>query len=60
MNFLELIKNGSQLLKAKKIESHILDSELIASFVLNRSRENILINSKEKVQSNEISFLINS
>ncbi len=56
MNFLELIKNGSQLLKAKKIESHILDSELIASFVLNRSRENILINSKEKVQSNEISF----
>ena len=39
MNFLELIKNGSQLLKAKKIESHILNSELIASFVLNRSRE---------------------
>jgi release factor glutamine methyltransferase len=44
MNTLEAIKFGSNLLKEKKIQSYILDSELLLSKTLKKSREKILIN----------------
>jgi release factor glutamine methyltransferase len=44
MKTLEAIKFGSDLLKEKKIPSYILDSELLLSKTLNKSREKILTN----------------
>ena len=44
MNILEAIKFGSDLLKEKKISLYILDSELLLSKTLNKSREKILTN----------------
>ena len=44
MKALEAIKFGSNLLKEKKISSFILDSELLLSKTLNKSREKILTN----------------
>ena len=44
MKILEAIKFGSDLLKEKKISSYILDSELLLSKTLNKSREKILTN----------------
>ena len=44
MNAFEVIKLGSNLLKEKKISSFILDSEILLSKTLNKTRENLLIN----------------
>ena len=44
MKALEAIKAGSKLLKNKNISTHILDSELLLSKSLKKSREEILIN----------------
>jgi len=44
MNILEAVKFGSSLLKEKKIQSYILDSELLLSKTLNKPREKILTN----------------
>ena len=44
MKALEIIKIGSSLLKERKILSHILDSEILLSKSLNKTREEILIN----------------
>ena len=44
MKTLEAIKFGSDLLKEKKISSYILDSELLLSKTLNKTREKILTN----------------
>ena len=41
MKALEIIKIGSNLLKEKKIPSHILDSEILLSKTLNKPREEI-------------------
>ena len=49
MNNFEIIKIGSNFLKEKKIKSHILDSELLLSKILNKSREEILINLEKKI-----------
>ena len=54
MNALEIIKIGSNLLKEKKIRSHILDSELLLSKALNKSREEILINLDKELSKNNI------
>ena len=57
MKALEIIKIGSNLLKEKKIRSHILDSELLLSKTLNKSREEILINPDEELsKSNVLKF----
>ena len=55
MNILEIIKIGSNILKNKNIPSHILDSELLLSKTLKKSREEILINLNTSV--NEKAFL---
>ena len=56
MKTLEAIKIGSKLLKEKKISSYILDSELLLSRVLNKSREEILINLDNKIDKKKISI----
>jgi release factor glutamine methyltransferase len=49
MNALELIKKGSSELKQKKIATFRLDSEILLSKVLNKKREEILINLDQKI-----------
>ena len=55
MNALEIIKIGSRVLKDKKIPSHILDSELLLSKILDKSREEILVNLDQKIDEKSIS-----
>ena len=52
MNYLQAIKFGSYKLKLKNIESHILDSELLLSFVLKSSREQILTKLNSNIEKN--------
>ena len=56
MKALEIIKIGSNLLKEKKIPSHILDSEILLSKTLNRSREEILVNLDKNINEKKISL----
>ena len=50
----QLINIGSTKIKKMKIHSHLLDSELILSSVLNTSREKMLIKTEKKVSKNNI------
>ena len=50
----EIINIGSNILQEKKIISHILDSEILLSKTLNKSREEILINLNQKLNKEEI------
>ena len=50
----ELINFGSKNLKEKLISSHQLDSELILSNVLNKSREKILTSLDQRVSKETI------
>ena len=54
MNAFDIIKFGSNLLKEKKIPSFILDSEILLSKTLNKTRENILINLDQKINTKNI------
>ena len=54
MKALEVIKYGSNLLKENEISSHILDSEILLSKILNISREEILINLEKKINKKSI------
>lgn len=54
MNVFEVLKLGSNLLKQKKIQSYILDSEILLSKTLNKSREEILINLDQKINKKKI------
>ncbi len=49
MNSLQALKNGSNLLREKNISTHIIDSELLLSKILNKTREEMLINLNEKI-----------
>jgi release factor glutamine methyltransferase len=49
MNTLELINFGSKELSRNKIDTSILDSELLLSKILNKKREEILINLDQEV-----------
>tara|TARA_B100001057_G_scaffold490099_1_gene577687 strand:+ start:5856 stop:6695 length:840 start_codon:yes stop_codon:yes gene_type:complete len=53
MNTFEIIKIGSNLLKKKMITTHILDSEILLSKTLNKSREEILTNLDKKIDKDE-------
>tara|TARA_X000000950_G_scaffold74314_1_gene92657 strand:- start:566 stop:1405 length:840 start_codon:yes stop_codon:yes gene_type:complete len=55
MNALEIIKFGSNLLKEKKISSFILDSEILLSKTLNKTRENMLTNLDQRINKKNIS-----
>ena len=54
MKTIELIKTGSNLLKERNIPSFILDSELLLSKTLNKSREEILINLEKVLDNRDI------
>ncbi len=54
MNILETIKLGSNLLRKREICSHILDSEILLSNILQKSREKILVNLDQKLNSKNI------
>jgi release factor glutamine methyltransferase len=56
MRALEAIKIGSNLLKENKIPSYILDSEILLSKTLGKSREEILINLEQKITKKNISI----
>tara|TARA_E500000178_G_scaffold337010_1_gene375679 strand:- start:1021 stop:1860 length:840 start_codon:yes stop_codon:yes gene_type:complete len=56
MRAFEMIKFGSDLLKEKQITSNILDSEILLSKTLNKSREEILVNLDQII--NEKNFLV--
>ncbi len=54
MKVFEIIKIGSNVLKERKIRSHILDSEILLSKTLNQSREETLINLDKIINKNKI------
>ena len=54
MKAFEIIKIGTKILKAKKIPSSILDSELLLSKTLNKTREEILTNLDQKIEKKNI------
>ena len=54
MNAFEIIKEGSNLLKNNNISSHILDSEILLSKTLKKSREEILINLDKKISEKDV------
>ena len=49
MKAIEIINLGSNLLRRNKIPSHVLDSELLLSKTLNKTREKILTNLDQKI-----------
>ena len=49
-----LIDRGSKLLQSKNIHTHRLDSEILLSVVLGKKREEILLNSNNKLKHNDI------
>ena len=54
MKIFETIKLGSNLLRKSEISSHILDSEILLSNILNKSREKILVNLDQKLNHKNI------
>ena len=54
MQISDLINRGSKILKKNDISSHLLDSELLLSSVLSKSREQILSSYTLNVSENEI------
>ena len=54
MKTIEVINFGSNLLRKHKIPSHILDSELLLSKTLNKSREKILTNLDQKISKKDL------
>tara|TARA_E500000178_G_scaffold353667_1_gene420174 strand:+ start:178 stop:1020 length:843 start_codon:yes stop_codon:yes gene_type:complete len=54
MEILKLINSGSKNLESYKIGSHKIDSEIILSKILKKSREYLIINSNKKVSKKVI------
>tara|TARA_Y100000816_G_scaffold221257_1_gene166225 strand:+ start:1595 stop:2434 length:840 start_codon:yes stop_codon:yes gene_type:complete len=54
MKVLDAIKTGSKLLKEKNIPTYILDSELLLSKSLNKSREELLINLEQNINEKDL------
>ena len=53
MNYQEILNKGSQILRGINIKSSNLDCELILSKVLNKTREEILINLNKKIKNEQ-------
>ena len=51
MNYQEILRRGESSLKKNKIKNPFLDSELILSKVINKKREEILLNESKKVKN---------
>ena len=56
MKTFEIINIGSNFLKEKKIPSHILDSEILLSKTLNKSREEILVNLNKNIKKKDLAI----
>ena len=56
MEIIKLINTGSKELKNKQVLTNNLDSELLLSKVLNKTREELLINLQQQVSKNEINI----
>ena len=54
MKVFQAIKTGSKLLKEKNISTYILDSELLLSKILKKSREKLLINLEQKINKRDL------
>ena len=54
MKAFEIINFGSNFLKEKKITSHILDSEILLSKTLKKSREEIIINFDKNIKKEDL------
>ena len=50
----DLLNLGSKILKINKVKTHQLDAEIILSSLLEKKREQIIINSEEKVSNSNI------
>ena len=59
MNYNEILKKGENILKKNKIKNPYLDTELILSKVTNRKREQILLNTSNKLKNWEITAFKN-
>ena len=51
MNYLEALNYGNKILKSSKIINYNLDSQIILSKVLNLSRERLLINLSNNLET---------
>ena len=54
MNYQQIIEHGNRVLSLNNVKSSRLDSELILSKILNKNREQILINLKDELNQNQI------
>ena len=54
MNYFQILKKGENFLKKSKIKNPYLDAELILSKVVNRKREEILLNTHSKIKNTDI------
>ncbi len=54
MNYQQILENGSNQLKIKKLKSSKLDAELLLAKTLNISREEILLNLNRKINQSDL------
>ena len=54
MNYLNTLNYGNKMLRNNNISSYQLDSELLLAKVLNKTREEILINLKYKLEDKQL------
>ena len=54
MNYNQILKKGENFLKKNKIKNSYLDVELILSKVVNKNREEILLNTHNKISNKDI------
>ena len=54
MKVIEIIKTGTKLLKEKNISTYLLDTELILSKSLNKSREEVLVNLEQNINQKSL------
>ena len=54
MNYNQILKEGENFLKKSNIKSPNLDTELILSKIINKKREEILLNSKNKLKNTDL------
>ena len=54
MNYNQILKEGENFLKKSNIKSPNLDTELILSKIINKKREELLLNSKNKLKNTDL------
>ena len=54
MNYSQILKKGENFLKRRKIKNPFLDTELILSKVINKKREEIILNINNKLNNSDI------